>query len=79
MYEDLVGNKVEVGDNCYFLKTYTTSVHVGIVKIIELSDKGAKCVVVKPNPTRDQYRGVYWNEGYITKPLALTNMIKINE
>lgn len=74
--QDLLGNDLKVGDLCYYLKTYTTQVKVGLVEIVSIKGDGVVCLVVNPNPTIDQFRGVHWKVGHLTKPLAPTNLIK---
>ena len=75
--KDLVGNNIKVGDLCYYLKT-GTSVKVCIVEILEFSDYGAICKVINNNPSDLITRGVYWENGHITIPLAVTKLIRCN-
>lgn len=73
--KDLLGNELNIGDTCLYIKT-GTKFDVGYLKIIEFKDTGIICEVVNNNPTISEWRGVFWKNGYITKPLANTNLIK---
>ena len=75
--KDLVGNNIKVGDLCYCLKA-GTSVRVCIVEILEFNNNGAICEVINNNPSDLITRGVYWENGHITIPLAVTKLIRCN-
>lgn len=75
--KDLVGNVIKVGDLCYYLKA-GTSVSVCLVEILEFQQNGVVCKVLKNNPTEHITRGGFWSDGHITKPLAVTNLIRVN-
>ena len=71
---DLLGNALFIGARCLYLKA-GTQVNIGLVEVVEIKETGVVCKVIKSNATIEPYRGVYWDEGYITKPLAPTNLI----
>ena len=74
MEQDLLGNSLFIGARCLYLKA-GTQVNIGLVEVIEIKETGVVCKVINSNATVEPYRGVYWEKGYITKPLASTNLI----
>ena len=75
--KDLVNNTIKVGELCWYLKA-GTQVQVALVEIVEFKPTGVVCRVVENNPSGQLCRGCYWEEGYITKPLENTNLIRCN-
>ena len=74
MENDLLGNTLFIGTRCLYLKS-GTQVNMELVEVLEIKETGVICKVINSNATVEPYRGVYWEEGYITKPLAPTNLI----
>lgn len=74
MEQDLLGNALFVGARCLYLKS-GTQVNVGLVEVLEIKETGVVCKVINSNATVSEFRGVYWDVGYVTKPLAPTNLI----
>ena len=71
---DLLGNALFIGARCLYLKV-GKQVNIGLVEVVEIKEAGVVCKVVNPNATIEHQRGIYWKVGYITKPLAPTNLI----
>lgn len=74
MEQDLLGNALFVGARCLYLKS-GTQVNIGLVEVLEIKETGVVCKVINSNATVNEFRGVYWDTGYVTKPLAPTNLI----
>ena len=75
--KDLVGNEINVGDQCYYLKVITKA-NVALVEIVEFKSNGIICKVIKGSATIDKWKGVSnWKEGHITNALANTSLIKV--
>ena len=74
MDNDLLGNALFIGARCLYLKV-GKQVNIGLVEVVEIKETGVVCKVINSNATIEPSRGIYWDEGYITKPLAPTNLI----
>ena len=55
--KDLVGNEINAGDQCYYLKVMTKA-NVALVEIVEFKSNGIICKVVKGIATIEEWRGV---------------------
>lgn len=77
MDEDLLGSALFIGVRCLYLQAGTQT-RVALVEVLEVKETGVVCKVISKNATRDKFRGSYWEDGYVTKPLAPTNLIVYN-
>lgn len=76
--KDIVGNKLQVGDLCYYIKS-GTQFNIALVEVTGFKNGFDVFVkVVKSNASIEQWRGVSsWKDGYVPKPLGRTNLIKV--
>lgn len=74
---DIIGTKLNVGDQCFYIKHKSTSVGYALVEVSELFDDHCTVVCLSPNPTRDNMKGVYWTVGSKHTKIAYTNLLSV--
>ena len=82
--KDLVGNDLNIGDNCYYIMNSKSGWSLSIIKIVEIKPKTIIGRVVNTNPSgshpHKNHGGNYWfNEGDWTNAISPFTLIKIEE
>ena len=80
--KDLVGNELNIGDNCYYIMNSKSGWSLSIIKIVELKHKTVIGRVVNNDPSASHPHknrgGNHWfKEGDFTNAISPFTLIKI--
>ena len=84
MVKDLVGNNLNIGDNCYYIMNSKSGWSLCVIEIVEFKPKTLIGRIINNNPSvshpHKNHGDDYWfKEGDLTNAITPFTLIKIKE